>query len=64
MNEVLKLVHKAKSKSKSFTKKIIFRVDFKETSVLQSSLTKIHCFKPNPEVMAFLAEVQARKTAF
>ena len=51
------MVYKAKLKSKSFAKKITFRVDSKETGVLQLSLLKIHRSKPNPKVIIFLAKV-------
>ena len=51
------MVYKAKLKLKSFIKEITFKVDFKETNVLQLSLLKIYHFKPNPKVIIFLTEV-------
>ena len=51
------MVYKAKLKSKSFAKKITFRVNSKETGILQLSLLKIHYFKPNPKVIVFFTEV-------
>ena len=57
MNKILELVYKAKSKLKSFTKKITFRVDSKETGISQLSLLKIYHSKPNPRVATFLAKV-------
>ncbi|XTI95104.1 hypothetical protein V2W45_1323632 [Cenococcum geophilum] len=64
VNEVLELVHQAKSKSKSFAKGITFKVDIKETGISKTNLSRIRESQPSHEVTSFLAEVQAGTVAF